>query len=55
MDVSYFIKEHLWTSAYNEASKPSGCCVDSRSCEQLKECVADRYFEKKKRNSEEKH
>ena len=24
-----------------------GCCDDSRSCEQLKNCVTDKYFEKK--------
>ena len=69
MDVAYFIKEHLWMSAFDEAtlkkkfsgSTPTskltlkakwyhscGCCDDSRSCEQLKNRVTDKYFEKKK-------
>ena len=26
-----------------------GCCDDSRSCEQLKKCVTDKYSEKKVR------
>ena len=68
MDVQYFIKEHLWISASDEAtlkkvfgeSKPPskwtmktkwyqscGCCDDSRSCEQVKKPVTDKYFEKK--------
>ena len=71
MVVPYFIEEHLWTSASDEAtpknifggSKPSskltlktkwyhscGCCDDSRSCEQLKKRVTDKYFEKKVRH-----
>ena len=67
IDVPYFIKEHLWMSAFDEAAlkiifggnKPSskltlwtkwyhscGCCDDSRSFEQLKKGVTDKYFEK---------
>ena len=62
MDVSYFIKGHLLMSASDEAtfdktfngSKPSSkltlkvkWCNDSRSCEQLKKRVTDKYLEKK--------
>ena len=64
MDVPYFIQEHFWMSASDEAtlktifggSKPSSkltlrtkwyhscdCCDDSRSCEQLKKSVTDKY------------
>ena len=37
------LKLTLKTKWYNSC----GCCNDSRSCEQLKKLVADKYFEEK--------
>ena len=38
-------RKHLKTIWYHSC----GCCDDSRSCEQLKKHVTDKYFEKKVR------
>ena len=63
MDVPYFFKEHLKMSASDEVTLKKkfwwaltlktkwyyscGCSDDSRSCEQLKKDITDKYFEKK--------